>query len=59
MNLPMGKEASPGREDYRDYAWPADIVDQIEALDPAERQAVMDELADRTELWGEEVGVCL
>ena len=31
-----------------------DVLEQLEAMDPAERQQVLDELADRPELWSDE-----
>ena len=42
-----------------DYALPPDIVEQLEEMDPAERQAVLDELSVRPDLWGEESEVML
>ncbi len=40
--------------DLEDYALPSDILEQIEDMEPEERQYVLDELAVRPDLWGEE-----
>jgi proteasome lid subunit RPN8/RPN11 len=40
--------------DLRDYSLPQDILEQLEEMEPAERQVVLDELAIRSELWDEE-----
>ena len=45
--------------DLSDYALPPDIVEQLEEMEPAERQSVLDELAVRPDLWGEESEVML
>ena len=50
--------------DTDELAWeesslPQDILEQLEDMDPAERQAVLDELAIRTDLWDEEREVLL
>jgi len=37
-----------------EYCLPQDIVEQLEEMEPAERQAVMDELAIRPDLWDSE-----
>jgi len=36
------------------YALPSDILEQIEDMEPEERQYILDELAVRPDLWGEE-----
>ena len=33
---------------------PNDWLEELEAMDPAERQMILDELAVRPDLWGEE-----
>ena len=43
--------AEPG---LSEYSLPQDILDQLEEMEPAERQAVLDELAIRPDLWGDE-----
>ena len=40
--------------DLSDYALPYDFINELEQMDPCERQFVLDELADRPELWDEE-----
>lgn len=41
-------------DDFSDYALPYDFVNELEKMEPAERQFILDELADRPELWDEE-----
>ena len=48
--------AEPG---LSEYSLPQDILDQLEEMEPAERQAVLDELAIRPDLWGDESEVML
>jgi len=40
--------------DFSDYALPYDFIDELEKMEPVERQFILDELADRPELWDEE-----
>lgn len=40
--------------DLGDYALSYDFIDELEHMDPEERQFILDELADRPELWDEE-----
>jgi len=47
------------QDDPREYALPADIVEQLELMEPAERRAVLDELAGRPDLWSDEMEVYL
>jgi hypothetical protein len=50
-----GKAQSTKVEDImNDYALPYDFLDEFENMEPAERQFILDELADRPELWNEE-----
>ena len=39
--------------DLTSYAFPYDFLDGFEQMEPAERQFVLDELADRPDLWDE------
>ena len=55
---PLGKEPRL-MDDPREYALPADIVEQLEMMEPAERRAVLDELAGRPDLWSDEMEVYL
>ena len=40
--------------DLDKFALPHDFMDEFEDMEPAERQFILDELADRPELWNEE-----
>ncbi len=40
--------------DVSEYSLPQDLLEQLEEMEPAERKAVLDELAVRPDLWGEE-----
>jgi len=42
-----------GGHDLSDYALPYDFLDEFEQMEPEERQFILDELADRTDLWDE------
>jgi len=39
--------------DLSDYALPYDFLDEFERMEPEERQFILDELADRPDLWDE------
>ncbi|MHC4582510.1 MAG: hypothetical protein ACYS14_13725 [Planctomycetota bacterium] len=39
--------------DLSSYALPYDFLDEFEQMEPAERQFILDELADRPDLWDE------
>jgi proteasome lid subunit RPN8/RPN11 len=52
--LPQGKPVAGNRE--ADPPAPCDILKEFERMDPVQRQLLLDDLADRPELWnGEEV----
>ena len=53
--LPCEEEAV--RSELSDYALPYDFITEFGRMEPTERQFVLDELADRSELWEEESGV--
>ena len=40
--------------DVSEYSLPQDLLEQLEEMEPAERKAILDELAVRPDLWGEE-----
>lgn len=40
--------------DLDNYALPYDFIDELENMEPAERQFVLNELAERPDLWNEE-----
>ena len=42
-----------GGHDLSDYALPYDFLDEFERMEPEERQYILDELADRPDLWDE------
>ena len=42
-----------GGHDLSDYALPYDFLDDFELMEPEERQFILDELADRPDLWDE------
>ena len=53
--LPGQSDAEPdsSEHDLRDYALPYDFIDEFERMEPEERQFILDELAERPELWDE------
>jgi proteasome lid subunit RPN8/RPN11 len=48
------RENNSTGHDLTSYALPYDFLDEFEKMEPAERQFVLDELAERPELWDEE-----
>jgi proteasome lid subunit RPN8/RPN11 len=48
------QETSPMRNELSGYALPYDFIDDFERMEPAERQFVLDELAERPDLWNEQ-----
>ena len=50
---PSNKEEAAGNELSR-YALPCDFINEFEQMEPAERQFILDELAESPELWEEE-----
>lgn len=54
------KETASVKNDHSSYALPYDFINELEKMEPAERQFILDELADRPQLWDEESEVmCL
>ena len=45
--------------DLNEYSLPQDILEQLEDMEPGERRVVLDELAIRPDLWGDEREVML
>jgi hypothetical protein len=43
-----------GNHELSDLALPPDFLDEFERMQPQERQFILDELADRPDLWDEE-----
>jgi len=48
------EETTLTRNELSGYALPYDFLDEFEKMEPAERQFVLDELAERPDLWDEE-----
>jgi len=40
--------------DFSNYVLPVDVIDQLENMEPCERQFILNELAARPDLWNEE-----
>ena len=51
IGLGLGLHPSLGR-----CSAPDDLVEELEAMEPAERRLVMEELSSRPDLWGEGEG---
>ena len=47
------KVINSSRDDLSGYAFPYDFLDEFEKMEPEERQIILDELAERPELWDE------
>jgi proteasome lid subunit RPN8/RPN11 len=47
------KDNSATEHNLTDYALPYDFLEEFEKMEPEERQFILDELADRPELWDE------
>jgi proteasome lid subunit RPN8/RPN11 len=47
------QETLPARNELSGYALPYDFIDEFKRMEPAERQFVLDELAERPDLWDE------
>ncbi len=48
------KQENSANHDLSAYALPHDFLEEFERMEPEERQFVLDELAERPELWNEE-----
>ncbi len=56
--LPLLKESKPATASVAGCTLPYDFLGEFEKMEPVQRQLILDELADRPELWsGEEVCV--
>lgn len=42
------------KQDFDDFALPQQFIEELEEMSPVERQYILDELAERPELWDEE-----
>jgi proteasome lid subunit RPN8/RPN11 len=48
------KHENSADHDLTGYAWPYDFIEEFERMEPEERQFVLEELAEKPELWNEE-----
>ncbi len=48
------KEDNSTKQDLTGYALPYDFIDEFEKMEPEERQFILDELAERPDLWDKE-----
>jgi len=48
------ERTAAARNELSGYALPYDFINEFEKMEPAERQFILDELAERPELWNEE-----
>ena len=48
------KQENSANNDLSGYALPYDFIEEFERMEPEERQFVLDELAEKPELWNEE-----
>ena len=55
----LGNNGGSMESDLDYYSIPDDLIEQLEEMEPAERQAVLDELAVRPDLWSQESEVML
>jgi proteasome lid subunit RPN8/RPN11 len=54
-----GRQSFGGQPSLDRYCVPEDWLDEFEAMEPADQRLILDELANRPDLWGEEVEVIL
>lgn len=54
LSTPTANNDKPAKNDLTGYALPYDFVEEFERMEPEERQFILDELANRPELWDEE-----
>ncbi len=45
---------TPAKNNLSSFALPYDFITELEKMEPEERQLILDELADRPDLWNEE-----
>jgi len=53
------KQENSAEHDLTGYALPYDFIEEFERMEPEERQFILDELAERPELWNEEEVITL
>jgi hypothetical protein len=54
MSNRTGKHEKSADYDLTGYALPYDFIEEFERMEPEERHFILDELAERPELWNEE-----
>ena len=59
LNVGSSRDARSSELDLSSYALPYDFLEEFENMEPAERQFILNELADRPDLWDEEEVMCL
>ena len=59
LNDQTDPESIAANYDLSDFALPYDFLEEFEQMELQERQFILDELADRPELWDEESEVML
>jgi proteasome lid subunit RPN8/RPN11 len=59
LDVGTDRDARSSELDLSSYALPYDFLEEFENMEPAERQFILNELADRPDLWDEEEVMCL
>lgn len=54
LSVLSSKNNNSAKHDLTSYALPYDFIEDFERMEPAERQFILDELAERPDLWDEE-----
>lgn len=54
LRTPLKGSNEKEESDFRDYALPHDFADELEDMDPTERQFILDELGARQDPWDDE-----
>jgi len=54
LSTRTAEDKSSDKPDLTGYALPYDFIEEFERMEPEERQFILDELADRPDLWNEE-----
>ena len=59
LNLPLLKEPKPAEASVPACTLPYDFLGEFEKMEPVQRQLILDELAERPELWDRESEVVI
>jgi len=54
LSTRTAEDKNSDKPDLTGYALPYDFIEEFERMEPEERQFILDELADRPDLWNEE-----